>query len=131
MKTYAELPRYLAHWDLAFMPFAMNEATRFISPTKTPEFLAGGLRTLSTPVTDVARTYGDLVSIVATPDEAVGEAERLMSEPAPGWLDRVDAKLADQSWDRTWGAMHDLIDAALSATVRSSQLRTPADVADA
>ena len=46
-KTYQELPAYLAHWDLGIMPFALNEATRFISPTKTPEFLAAGLPVVS------------------------------------------------------------------------------------
>ena len=42
-KSYAELPAYLSGWDAGFMPFALNESTRFISPTKTPEFLAAGL----------------------------------------------------------------------------------------
>src|SRR3954447_9720194 len=59
-KTYAELPGYLSGWDVALMPFAMNESTQFISPTKTPEYLAGGKPVVSTPVKDVVRTYGDL-----------------------------------------------------------------------
>ena len=57
-KSYAELPGYLAHWDVALMPFAINEATRFISPTKTPEYLAAGRPVVSTPITDVVRQYG-------------------------------------------------------------------------
>ena len=115
MKGYDELPAYLAHWDLALMPFALNESTRFISPTKTPEFLAGGLRVISTPVVDVVRSYGGddaLVTIVATPAEAVAEAEIIMREPPEAWLERVDARLTKESWDRTWRAMLDLIDAA-------------------
>ncbi len=58
-KDYQELPQYLAHWDAGFMPFAINAATRFISPTKTPEFLAAGLPVVSTPVRDVVRDWGD------------------------------------------------------------------------
>ncbi len=116
MKRYDELPAYLARWDLALMPFALNESTRFISPTKTPEFLAGGLRVISTPVADVVRAYGGvdaLVAIVATPAEAVARAEAILHEPTQAWLARVDARLVTESWDRTWRAMLDLIDAAL------------------
>ena len=54
-KDYDDLPRYLAGWDVALMPFAINESTRFISPTKTPEYLAGGRPVVSTPIADVIR----------------------------------------------------------------------------
>src|SRR5690606_8637424 len=57
-KPYSDLPQYLAGWDVGFMPFAINEATRFISPTKTPEFLAAGLPVVSTAITDVVNPYG-------------------------------------------------------------------------
>ncbi len=116
MKRYDELPAYLAHWDLALMPFALNESTRFISPTKTPEFLAGGLPVVSTPVADVVRAYGGddgLVSIAATPEEAATMADALLEAPRAAWLARVDARLAEGSWDRTWRTMRDLIDGAL------------------
>ena len=115
-RPYAELPRYLAGWDLAFMPFALNEATRFISPTKTPEFLAGGLPVVSTPVPDVVRAYGGddaLVAIAATPAEAATLADTLLGAPRDTWLVRVDKRLAEGSWDRTWRTMHDLIVEAL------------------
>ena len=62
-KDYEELPAYLAGWDVALMPFAINEATRFISPTKTPEYLAAGKPVVSTPVTDVVRHYGDVEGV--------------------------------------------------------------------
>ena len=58
MKAYAELPAYLAGWDAGMMPFALNEATRYISPTKTPEFLAAGVPVVSTPVADVVADWG-------------------------------------------------------------------------
>ncbi|HEU4405047.1 MAG TPA: glycosyltransferase family 1 protein, partial [Polyangiaceae bacterium] len=57
-KGYPELPRYIAGWDVALMPFAQNESTRFISPTKTPEYLAAGRPVVSTPIRDVVRPYG-------------------------------------------------------------------------
>src|SRR5689334_6535489 len=62
-KTYEQLPTYLSGWDVALMPFAMNESTQFISPTKTPEYLSGGKPVVSTPVRDVVRTYGQLQGV--------------------------------------------------------------------
>ena len=67
-KEYAELPAYLAGWDVALMPFAINEATRFISPTKTPEYLAAGRPVVSTPVADVVRQYGDVEGVIIADD---------------------------------------------------------------
>jgi UDP-galactopyranose mutase len=57
-QTYQQLPEYLAGWDLAMLPFARNEATRFISPPKTPEYLASGKPVVSTSIQDVVRPYG-------------------------------------------------------------------------
>ena len=58
MKRYEELPAYLGGWDVGIMPFAHNDATRYISPTKTPEYLAAGLRVVSTSIHDVVEPYG-------------------------------------------------------------------------
>ena len=106
-KRYEELPSYLAGWDLGFMPFALNESTRFISPTKTPEFLAAGLPVVSTPVFDVVRDYGEagLVQIASGPAASAERLAALLARPRAAWLERVDRRLAELSWDRTWEAM--------------------------
>ncbi|CAO4194065.1 glycosyltransferase [Methylorubrum extorquens] len=123
-KTYAELPDYLRHWDLGLMPFALNEATRFISPTKTPEFLAAGLRVVSTPIVDVLRDYGEagLVAVAETPEAVVLSAEALLFQPKDAWLEAVDQRLATHSWDRTWAAMQALMS---EAQRRSGALAAP------
>ena len=112
-RDYADLPAYLSGWDVALMPFAINAATRFISPTKTPEYLAGGLPVVSTPITDVIRHYSD-VAAVTIADEAEGfiaACEAALALPRIGaWLDEADAVLATQSWDRTQAAMQAQID---------------------
>jgi UDP-galactopyranose mutase len=112
-KKYEELPAYLAGWDVALMPFALNESTQFISPTKTPEYLAGGKPVVSTPIKDVIRHYGDLeaVRIAGTPDEFVAAAEAaLQQNGAPGaWLEAADRLLSQTSWDATWRQMAELI----------------------
>lgn len=111
-RPYTALPEYLGNWDLGVMPFAMNEHTRFISPTKTPEFLAAGLPVVSTPVLDVVRDWGaaGLVEIAADADGFIAATETLLERPRDAWLQRVDARLATQSWDATWAAMAELID---------------------
>ena len=118
-KDYKELPSYLAGWDLAMLPFARNESTRFISPTKTPEYLSAGKPVVSTSIRDVVRPYGQekLVRIADNAEEFVAAAEAAMKEDTKesGWLSRVDAFLEQTSWDRTWGSMLQLIESAMGA----------------
>lgn len=118
-RDYKQLPAYLAGWDLAMLPFARNDSTRFISPTKTPEYLAAGRPVVSTSIRDVVRPYGEskLVRIADTVSEFVTAAEQAMQEDTPTseWLSRVDAFLEKISWDRTWASMMKLIDSAIAA----------------
>jgi hypothetical protein len=116
-KSYAELPAYLANWDAGWMPFALNESTRFISPTKTPEFLAAGLRLVSTAIIDVIRDYGaqGLVTILRPEDDLAALLRASLEAPPAGWLGRVDARLAGQSWDRTWSDMAQIVERHLGA----------------
>lgn len=105
-KSYAELPDYLRHWSAGWMPFALNEATRYISPTKTPEFLAAGLPVISTAIVDVVRSYGaaGLVGIVDNEDVEM-MLRSVLEQPRSLRLGKVDAYLADMSWEKTWNAM--------------------------
>jgi len=119
MKPYAELPNYLSGWDVALMPFAINKATQFISPTKTPEYLSGGKMVVSTPIADVQRHYGDLnaVCIAATADAFVAACDTALalSREPEQWLPAADAALAGMSWDATFLQMEALVDAAVTA----------------
>ncbi|WP_344699159.1 glycosyltransferase [Sphingomonas limnosediminicola] len=117
-KTYDQLPAYLSGWDVALMPFAMNESTQFISPTKTPEYLAGGKPVVSTPIKDVVRHYSHLqgVGIASTAEEFVAACDHaleLSKNPEGGWLAEADLMLSATSWDTTQarmaGLIHDLL----------------------
>jgi UDP-galactopyranose mutase len=127
-KKYEQLPAYLSGWDVALMPFAMNESTQFISPTKTPEYLAGGKPVVSTPVRDVVRHYGHLqgVEIAATADEFVAACERMLNLDRDGdWLAEADLLLSATSWSTTQARMSGLIAAVLgerTATEESALL---------
>ena len=124
-KTYEELPAYLGGWDVALMPFAINAATRFISPTKTPEYLAGGRPVVSTPIADVKRHYGNItgVRIARTPEQflAACDAALELSRDTDRWLPEVDLLLSGQSWDITQARMAGLIDQVLAADTRRLQ----------
>jgi len=126
-KQYQELPSYIANWDVATLLFAMNESTRFISPTKTPEYLAAGKPVVSTPIHDVVSPYGDagLVRIAATPGEFVAAAEAALAEAdsdgAAARLRAADEFLAQTSWDETWSRMWELIGGVAGARRAKSQ----------
>ena len=124
-KTYQELPAYLSGWDVALMPFAQNEATRFISPTKTPEYLAGGKPVVSTPIPDVIRPYGKqgLVKIADGVEAFIHAVEECLEQTNRNteWLHRVDAFLSRISWDNTWQQMNRVIEAELLSALTSTQ----------
>jgi UDP-galactopyranose mutase len=111
-KSYADLPAYIAGWDAAILPFAQNASTTFISPTKTPEYLAAGRRVVSTPIRDVVRDYGDpgLVAIASNPSAFAAALDLAVKPPSVEWYSAVDAKLAQTSWDATWRTMWASID---------------------
>ena len=124
-KTYDQLPAYLSGWDVALMPFAMNDSTQFISPTKTPEYLAGGKPVVSTPVRDVVRHYGHLqgVEIAADAESFVAACDKaleLARDPESGWLAEADLMLSATSWDTTQARMAGLV-AELLGTETASQ----------
>ncbi len=124
-KSYNELPEYLAGWDIALLLFALNDATRFISPTKTPEYLAAGKPVISTPIRDVVRGYGD-EGLVAIAHDAESFADALDSALEPQtseWHEAVDQKLAQSSWDSTWAAMQQQIDFACRKNEQKSITR--------
>jgi UDP-galactopyranose mutase len=114
-KTYDQLPSYIAGWDVALLPFARNEATRFISPTKTPEYMAAGKPVVSTSIRDVVRPYGQkkLVRIADDVPEFVSACEAALSEDAAARITRADAFLRQISWDGTWNRIKLLVEAAL------------------
>lgn len=126
MKAYSELPNYIAGWDIAMMPFAHNESTRYISPTKTPEYLAAGKPVISTPIIDVLRQYGrnGLVNIAGTPEEFVRVGTlALENNDREEWLESVDEMLSQNSWDKTWQRMMYLISRKLNEKQRTNNVK--------
>jgi UDP-galactopyranose mutase len=124
-KSYQELPSYIAGWDVAMLLFAQNESTRYISPTKTPEYLAAGKPVVSTPIRDVVSPYGDLglVQIAHNAQEFITAVQRVLEPKTQrtSWLKKVDEYLMTMSWDGTWARMSRLIDDTLTKKSRASR----------
>ena len=115
-KSYKELPAYLSGWSVALLPFAINESTRFISPTKTPEYLSAGKPVVSTPIQDVVRPYGEkgLVEIAGSPEKFVEAIEKALErQNDQEWKTEVEAFLGNVSWDQTWYGMLEQMQKAL------------------
>lgn len=124
-RSYDELPAYLAGWDVCLLPFARNDATRFISPTKTLEYMAAELPIVSTPITDVADPYGDIVYLGGTPEEFLAACDAALTASGEERDRRVTLMrkvLSGTSWDVTVSAMEALLGAAVekNAGVRVS-----------
>jgi glycosyltransferase involved in cell wall biosynthesis len=121
MKSYQELPAYFSHWQVAMMPFAINEATRYISPTKTPEYLAAGLPVVSTPVRDVLRTYGGWERVIISDSVSAFQSGISLALCNPQGLasdrSQLDHFLREQSWDNTWQQMQRILIGQFAATV--------------
>jgi glycosyltransferase involved in cell wall biosynthesis len=127
MKQYADLPAYFSGWDIGLLPFALNESTRFISPTKIPEYLAAGLPVVSAPIRDVVTPYGDLglVQIANDAKEFIRAADLLLENPANvEFLAQVDQFLSQSSWDKTWSNMNGLMETKLALKRLQSRART-------
>ena len=127
-RPYEELPDLVAQWDVCLLPFALNESTRFISPTKTLEYLAADRPVVSTPVTDVARQYAGVAAIAdglpafAAACEAAllaGPAERVAQQAARA---RV---VAATSWDGTAASMAREMEQVLAGKKRTAPTAAP------
>jgi glycosyltransferase involved in cell wall biosynthesis len=107
-RKYEQLPAYLSGWDIAMIPFLLNDSTKYISPTKTPEYLAAGVPVISSSIVDVVNPYSvnNLVHIADDADSFITAAEKeLTTINKKSWMTRVDLFLKENSWDQTWSEM--------------------------
>ena len=120
-QSYTDLPRFLAGWDVCLLPFALNPATRYISPTKTLEYMAAEKPIVSTPITDVVVPYGDIVYVGADPPAFIDACEQAL-HAAPAERARRAQMMRDTvaltSWDATAAQMHELIENASTSSAK-------------
>jgi glycosyltransferase involved in cell wall biosynthesis len=132
-RTYEELPKFLAGWDVCLLPFALNESTKFISPTKVLEYMAAELPSVSTPITDVKVPYGDVVAIADGPAEFIAACDRMLALDDAGRAElaaRMRAIVAKTSWDNTASRMHHLIQTTVPGNKAERLASAAVDEAD-
>jgi UDP-galactopyranose mutase len=113
-QSYEDLPQLMAGWDVCLLPFALNDATRFISPTKTLEYMAAGRPSVSTRIRDVAEPYGHVVAIADSPAEFIAACEELLAATPEQQIARaiqMQRIVAQTSWNGTATAIRFLIEA--------------------
>jgi glycosyltransferase involved in cell wall biosynthesis len=116
-QSYGVLPQLVAGWDVCLLPFALNESTRFISPTKTLEYMAAGRPVVSTPVHDVAVLYGKQVRIANGAKRFEAACEQALAETpleAARRHKRMLEKVAHYSWDTTAETMRAALEKVLA-----------------
>ncbi|HEX8610542.1 MAG TPA: NAD(P)-binding protein [Telluria sp.] len=111
-QPYEALPDLLAGWDVCLLPFALNEATRFISPTKVLEYMAAELPIVSTDIADVARPYGHVVAVARATGAFIAACEAALSmtpQQRAAMCATMRDIVAGTSWDVTVDAMRRLL----------------------
>lgn len=130
-RSYEELPKFLAGWDVCLLPFALNESTRFISPTKTLEYMAGDKAIVSTPIRDVAASYSDVVRVAPSGEQFLDACEQALREPAESWQKRsarMREILEATSWDITAEKMDQLMERAAQWPATASFTPKPRNI---
>jgi protoporphyrinogen oxidase/glycosyltransferase involved in cell wall biosynthesis len=128
-QPYTALPDLLAGWDVCLMPFAINEATKFISPTKVLEYMAAQLPIVSTPIADVANPYGHVVAIASGAREFTAACEAalgLSPSQREHMVEAMNAVVASTSWDNTVKHMHELLESTPARSEGTSAQRAAA-----
>ena len=115
MRAYEDLPAYVKAFDVCLMPFALNEATENINPTKTLEYMAAGKPVVSTAVADVVRNFAPIVAVANSHDEFVALARRATDAPDAQTIARGIDRARASTWESIVAAMHGHIVAAVRA----------------
>jgi glycosyltransferase involved in cell wall biosynthesis len=127
-QPYALLPQLVAGWSVCLMPFALNESTEFISPTKTLEYMAAGKPVVSTPIHDVRAMFGDIVAIASSADLFIAACRQALRESPAQTAERAQrmaARVGKYSWDEAAETIRRSLDAVLAAP-RASPVDAPA-----
>lgn len=117
-RDYKVLPDYCRAFDVCLMPFALNEATEFINPTKALEYLATGNPVVGTPVADVVRQYADTILIASTAEDFAHCIDRALENPDSTMISKGIERAKDSSWERTVDHMQNLIEDAVAGSTR-------------
>jgi glycosyltransferase involved in cell wall biosynthesis len=122
-QPYGALPSIVKAFDVCLMPFALNEATRYINPTKTLEYMAAGKPVVSTPVPDVLRNFGEVVRIGATRRDFIAAVAGALADADPQRIAAGMERARQATWDATVAAMRGrLLDVLARSSADAAQV---------
>ena len=133
-QPYTALPGLVQSWQVCLLPFALNAATRFISPTKTLEYMAAEKPVVSTAVRDVVKLYGDHICVAGSTESFIALCRAALAEDtAQRWIRiaSMRAAVTRTSWDRTVDRMRSLLDALAADADTAPQAGQAAQAAQA
>ncbi len=104
-RSYADLPALVKSFNVCLMPFALNEATQYVNPTKTLEYMAAGKPVVSTAVPDVLHHFTPIVDVALTADEFVTAVRRAAFSPRADLIEQGIERANRASWDSIVNAM--------------------------
>jgi glycosyltransferase involved in cell wall biosynthesis len=111
-RSYMDLPAYCKGFDVCLMPFALNESTEFINPTKALEYMATGRMIVSTAVPDVVRNFGAVIKIAKEHDEFIRLCREAVEKPEPDAIKRGSRMACENTWERIVARMEEHIEEA-------------------
>ena len=107
-KPYAEIPDWLARFDVALIPFQRTPLTEATNPVKAYEILASGKPIVSVPIPEVA-ALRPLVRLATTAEEFEKEIAAALKENDPELI----AKRRAFAREHTWEKRYEVLSAAL------------------
>lgn len=113
-RPYSELPAYAKAFDVCLMPFALNEATEFINPTKALEYMATGKPVVSTPVPDVVSNFAEVAHIASSPEEFLHACEESLQHPNANRIERGEIMARENTWESVVARLEEHVAEALA-----------------
>jgi glycosyltransferase involved in cell wall biosynthesis len=125
-RRYAELPAHVKGFDVCLMPFALNDATEYINPTKTLEYMAAGKPIVSTAVSDVMHNFTPVVAVADTPEDFVAAVRHAIESPSAEMISRGLEQARSNSWESIVARMERIVRDA----IRTRESRTERTIGD-
>ncbi len=114
-REYSRLPAYAKGFDVCLMPFARNEATEYINPTKALEYMATARPIVSSDVPDVVSNFSSVVGIARSHDEFIALCRTALQSPDQQAVARGVQMAEDNTWDAIVAKLEAHIDDVLAA----------------
>ena len=108
-RDYSTLPGYVKAFSVCLMPFALNDATEYINPTKTLEYMAAAKPIVSTAVADVVRNFTPVVRVARSHRDFIALAAQSAGYPDQALITQGLQKASAAAWDTIVARMRRLI----------------------